>query len=641
MDANPNSPQKKFAFGEYVFVPLSGELFDGHKMLLLRPQVAKLLDLLLTNANSIVSRDEIRNCLWSSKTVVEFEEGISACMRQLRVALNDGTTGTRYIQTISKRGYKFVFPVTVSDSLPAGAQAISTALPGQALSRAPAAKRRNYRWTLSMMAMGLILMVIAVGTIAHFKYGIRFFTHTQTIRKHPVIAVLPFANLSVNPSDTLFGASLASGIIDLLGPVSPAGLSVIGDTSSMHFVNRRKTIKEIGEELGASYVLEGSITQGPRFIHVSARLIRVADQSYVWGSEYDLDIKDQSRGYQQIMVQIAAHIAELLAPDASVSPRDFTLSRAAALDLKLGRYLLARGHVDRAEYYCHMAMIRDPRFAAAYVCFAESLLAPKILSVRQLQAAKALAGKALQLNHNSSAAHRLLASLYLFYQWNPVAAESQIHQALRRDPGNVLAWETQAAYYVAMGHNRAMREALSVARSLDPVLTDISADPPLFLYIGHQYDEAEKYARLSLRLKSDDGVVRHVLILALLGEGKYAQATRQAALEMQYAHAPPGAIKQVQTDGERALVDYFRWYVMTLTTQPSDKFTAVFLADAYMHLGQPNAALGVIATAVHQRAPNILIPFISVWPSLHPLCGKTEFVTMVRQIGQPGCVLNK
>ena len=116
MNISPDTARSKFAFGEFVFDSGSGELHDGGKTVLLRPQVAKLLTLLLEHAGNIVSREDIRNHLWSSHTVVEFEEGISACVRQLRVALNDGATGTRYIQTISRRGYKFIYPVSAFDA---------------------------------------------------------------------------------------------------------------------------------------------------------------------------------------------------------------------------------------------------------------------------------------------------------------------------------------------------------------------------------------------------------------------------------------------------------------------------------------------------------------------------------------------
>jgi len=112
-------------------------------------------------------------------------------------------------------------------------------------------------------------------------------------------------------------------------------------------------------------------------------------------------------------------------------------------------------------------------------------------------------------------------------------------------------------------------------------------------------------------------------------------------LEMQYAHATPAEVALVKAGGQKALVNYFRWYASIWATRPPDKLTAVFLADAYMHLGQPQQALKVLHNTVELHTVSTLIPFISVWPSLHPLCGNTTFVTLTRQLGQPGCLLNK
>ncbi|HVC38212.1 MAG TPA: hypothetical protein VNF46_07415, partial [Gammaproteobacteria bacterium] len=116
---------------------------------------------------------------------------------------------------------------------------------------------------------------------------------------------------------------------------------------------------------------------------------------------------------------------------------------------------------------------------------------------------------------------------------------------------------------------------------------------------------------------------------------------QQAVLEMQYAQATPAEIAQVKTGNQRALVNYFRWYSASLEARPPDKLSGVFLADAYMHLGQPQQALNVLNVTVEQHAVSTLMPFISVWPSLHPLCGNAAFVTLTRQLGQSGCVPNK
>ncbi|MDE1887544.1 MAG: hypothetical protein KGI32_05350, partial [Gammaproteobacteria bacterium] len=296
-----------------------------------------------------------------------------------------------------------------------------------------------------------------------------------------------------------------------------------------------------------------------------------------------------------------------------------------------------QGDNAKAGDYCRQAMTRDPKFAAAYVCTAQSLLALNTLSTRQVNDAGGLVTKALELNPDSSDAHLLQGTLDLFYRWNPTAAAPQIREALRHNPGNAWAWQAQAAYYSAMDRNQDMRQAMSIAQSLDPVSMRISLDSAVLFYIDRQFDMASQYAQTAIGIKPDNELARHLLVLTLLGEGHYTEATQQAALEMQYAGASPADISRVRADRPQALVDYFNWYVTALATQTPDKLTAVFLADAYMHLGRPQQALKTLSDAVRNRDVSTLIPFMSVWPGLHPLCRETAFVLLTRQLGQPGC----
>src|ERR1700749_707117 len=173
------SPQQEpirvqYTFGQYVFDPHSGELNDGQKTVQLRPQVGKLLELLLRKANTTVSREEIKNHLWGAHIVVEFEEGISACVRQLRIALNDGASGTRFIQTISRRGYKFVFPVQMSEdglALERRAQAVQPLPPTQPVTQAPAPPpaapppRGVFPWRFLMALAALVVLAIVLSLV--------------------------------------------------------------------------------------------------------------------------------------------------------------------------------------------------------------------------------------------------------------------------------------------------------------------------------------------------------------------------------------------------------------------------------------------------------------------------------------------
>jgi DNA-binding winged helix-turn-helix (wHTH) protein/TolB-like protein len=634
----------QYTFGQYVFDPHSGELNDGQKTVQLRPQVSKLLELLLRKANTTVSREEIKNHLWGSHIVVEFEEGISACVRQLRIALNDGAAGTRYIQTISRRGYKFVFPVSVSEdgkALERRAQAAAAAVaaPVTAAPTAPAAPApaglgpRQY-------AMILLPLLAAVAVVTWFSLNHqRNSSYVPGAEGAPstVVAVLPFTNLSQSPDNAILGASLSNEVINLLGPIAPERLGVIASTSTAHYLKGGETIKEIGQELGANYVLEGSITQQAQGYHISARLIRVADQSYVWGDEYDLDSNYSGSNYRQLVIRVATQVAGLLAPNATVKPLEFTNNRDAALAFQSGRYFLDQGDSGKAYDDCQKASGLDPTFAAAYACAARALLRQPQMSASELDDARKLVARAASLDGASAESRLLKGQLDMSYDWDLRAAGNAFKESLRLNPGDAWAWQSYAAYLAAMDQNAAMQNAMDTARALDPASTSATDDLALVSYLTSQYPKAETVSRAKAGLAPDDLLAQHVLTLSLLGGGKYADAAQQAATEMRVLKASAADMAKIKS-AKGSLVNYFNWYVAQSPQPPSDRYGAVFLADAYMHLGKPDQAYAVLAAAVKQKGMSTLVPFLSVWPSLKPLCTRSDFLTLTKQLGQVGCL---
>jgi DNA-binding winged helix-turn-helix (wHTH) protein/TolB-like protein len=644
----PQEPTRvQYTFGQYVFDPHSGELNDGQKTVQLRPQVSKLLELLLRHANVTVSREEIKNHLWGAHIVVEFEEGISACVRQLRIALNDGAAGTRYIQTISRRGYKFVYPVSVSEdgkALERRAQAAATAAaPVTATASSPtvppAAVPPRLRPAFYMATV--LALVVAVVVLAWLSFGRqRNSGYVPGAEGSPstVVAVLPLTNLSPSPDNGVLGASISNEVINLLGPIAPERLGVIASTSTAHYLKGGETIKQIGQELGANYVLEGSINQQAKAFHISARLIRVADQSYVWGDEYDLDADYSGSAYRQLVIHIATQVAGLLAPNATVKPLAFTNNRDAALAFQSGRYFLTQGQPDRAYTDCQKAIGLDPGFAAAYTCAARALLRQPEMAPADLDKTRALVAKAASLDGGSAESQLLKGQLDMYYDWNLDAAGREFKESLRLNPGDAWAWQSYASYLAAMSQNGAMQNAMDTARALDPASTSATDDLALVSYLTAQYAKAESTARADAGLAPHDALAQHLLTLSLLGGGKYADAAGQAAAEMQALKASPAEVNKVKAAGHGALVGYFNWYVSQASRAPTDRYRAVFLADAYMHLGQSEQAYTVLAQAVQQKSISTLVPFLSVWPSLKPLCTRPDFLSLTKQLGQVGCL---
>jgi len=645
---SPQEPTRvQYTFGQYVFDPHSGELNDGQKTVQLRPQVAKLLELLLRKANTTVSREDIKNHLWGSHIVVEFEEGISACVRQLRIALNDGAAGTRYIQTISRRGYKFVFPVIASEdgkALERRAQAalpLPPTVPVSQVTAAPAAPAAaGGRLRPRHYAMMLLPLAAALGLIAWLS-----FSHSRSSSYVPgsegtpatTVAVLPFTNLSESPDNAILGASLSNEIINLLGPIAPERLGVIASTSTAHYLKGDETIKEIGQELGAGYVLEGSIAQQAQGYHISARLIRAADQSYVWGDEYDLDAHYSGGAYRQLVIRIATQVAALLAPNATVRPLEFTNNRDAALAFQSGRYFIDQGDNDKAYADCQKAIGLDPAFAAAYACAGRALLRSTDVTAPKLEDARKLVAHAASLDSASAESHLLTGQLDMYYDWDLKSAGNAFKESLRLNPGDAWAWQSYAEYLAAMDQNGGIQSAMDTARALDPASTGATDDLALVSYLTAQYAKAESGARTNAGLAPQDLLAQHLLTLSLLGGGKYAEAVQQAEAEMRVLKASAADVAKVKA-GKGSLVNYFNWYVSQPQSTPTGRYAAVFLADAYMHLGEPDQAYAVLAQTVQRKDISTLVPFLSVWPSLKPLCTRPDFLTLTKQLGQVGCL---
>ncbi|HET7922355.1 MAG TPA: winged helix-turn-helix domain-containing protein, partial [Gammaproteobacteria bacterium] len=231
MDPIRTGSDHRYAFGAFVFNPASGELREGAKTTQLRPQVAKLLELLLGNPDNVVTREEIRHTLWDEKVVVEFEEGISACVRQLRVALNDGVAGVRYVQTIARRGYKFVAPVQILPPHGQVADSTTQPRPTEPFSHGEPSEIRHVSHGRLALAVGLIAILLGA-VVGGYFYMLKSPVPPPTADgQRAVIAVLPFDNLSPNAHNALLGASVSNDLIDLLGPIAPKRLGVIAYTS--------------------------------------------------------------------------------------------------------------------------------------------------------------------------------------------------------------------------------------------------------------------------------------------------------------------------------------------------------------------------------------------------------------------------
>ncbi len=403
-------------FGAFELDAVNGELRKAGVSLKIHPQPLRVLLLLSQHAGQIVTREEIQFCLWGDNTFVDFERGINFCVNQIRATLGDDAEKPRYVETLARRGYRFIAPVT-KDPAPDSA-ALEDGIPELQTDRAPRetgavphsrmltpTKKRNY----FLAAFGLLVVIAAV-------VGWRW--HAQRIVT-PIrsLAVLPLANLSGNPSQDYFADGMTEALITELGKVR--ALRVISRQSTTQYKGTKKSVPEIARELNVDAVVEGSLLSDGDRIRVSVQLIQAAPERHLWAESYDRQRRDVLALDGEVARTVARQIKITVTPEEETrlaGPR--TVNPAASEAYFRGRYFLDRrtkADIDEGLAAMQQAIELDPSFAPAYAGLSEAYLALGLYEparrAERVAKAEAASRKALELDDSLSAAHYTLAAL--------------------------------------------------------------------------------------------------------------------------------------------------------------------------------------------------------------------------------------
>jgi DNA-binding winged helix-turn-helix (wHTH) protein/TolB-like protein len=265
-------------FGHFALDAESGTLTRNGVPVRLPPQPARVLALLVARAGEIVSRDELRQQIWGSETFVDFERGLNFCIAQIRAALGDSADSPRFIETLPKRGYRFIAPVTPAAE-PAVPVRVDTPQPARALSRR------------GLTVAALLLLVIAASIAG------------LAMRSHPDprirIAVVPFDNETGDTEyDRIAGGVADATVARLATPERLQNVAVIGNAAVLRRPRAFRDLEAIGQELGAHFVVLAQVKSDDTRVRLVAHLIRVSDQAHVWAHTYDresfgLDAQDE------------------------------------------------------------------------------------------------------------------------------------------------------------------------------------------------------------------------------------------------------------------------------------------------------------------------------------------------------------
>ncbi len=504
-----------FRFGLFEVDSRTGELRKQGRRIKLRGRPFDILVLLLGRGGDVISRDELRQHLWQADTFVDFDHGLNSAINRLREALGDSAENPRFIETLPKRGYRFIAPIEVPVALagPAPPDVAPVLEPSSPVAAAATPARRRVSAPsriVLLLATGALTMAI-VAAAQYLKIGTR---PPSGASSRMTLAVLPFQNLSNDAEQEFFSDGFTEEMIAELGALDPDHLGVIARTTTMLYKGARKDVGQIKRDLGVDYVLEGSIRRAGTRMRITAQLVQTTDMTHLWAESYDRDVSDVLAIQSEVAMKIARSLTLALKRphvDASQASSAFP-AYELCLRGKFFRGQATEEGARKAIEYFQKAIALDPSYAPAHSGLADSyrLLGAPGWEVEQpaelLRKAKAGAERALQLDPQSSEAHAVLSMVKLDYEWDLPGSEREVLEALRLNPSSVQAHQYYSSTLTTMGRlEDAVREAHR-AMELDPLSATAGASLAIrYWYIG-RIDEAIAEFNKTLEANPEFGV---------------------------------------------------------------------------------------------------------------------------------------
>jgi TolB-like protein/Tfp pilus assembly protein PilF len=582
MEERPRQPAV-IRFNQFALDLGTLQLRSSGAITKLQPQPAKVLALLAANPGTLITREQIRQHVWGEETFVDFEQGLNSCIRQIRDVLGDDSQSPRFIETLPRRGYRFLVPFEAEASI-------------------------------SPPAAPVLLR----------------------------IGVMPFAQLAA-AAENYLGEGLTEEVMRQLSRLAPGRIRVIARATMAHCRRESMSLNQLQQEVGLDYLLEGTIRHSPDRIRIAVELTDVKDQTLVWADAYERRLTDLFSLQSEVAGRVARSLAVELLPHVAVcarKPANYSPAHEAYLK---GRYFFHRMTADSvlaASRYLAEAIAIDPDYAPAYAgladCYAQmgSIRVALLTSAEALGKAKPMAIRALELDDTLPEAHNALALIKCWYELDWNGAGEAFRHALALDPDNVTHAPWYSVYLIAIGEPERALAEIYRAREIDPL------SPIINTYVGcihkdaGQYDLAIRQLRETIPL--DPSYYRPYFFLghALVGLGQHAEAL--SALNEARARAPQN-LEVIAYIGwaQAKMGDHSaaRATLHQLIETAGAKFdTSLFAGIIHTALGDDDVAFDCIERAIERRfSPIYLLRF----GPFHTLHRDPRYQSCLRRIGLP------
>jgi TolB-like protein/DNA-binding winged helix-turn-helix (wHTH) protein/Tfp pilus assembly protein PilF len=587
--ALPTQPPPVIRFGAFELDAANGELRKGGVSLKIHSQPLRVLLLLAERSGRAVTREEIQRCLWGNNTFVDFERGINFCVNQIRTALGDDAEKPRYVETLPRRGYRFIAPVKIDINS-------------------------------------------AAYTDDEYIFG------RPTGHGFRSLGVLPFENLSGDSKQDYFADGMTEALITELGKIS--ALRVISRQSMLQYKGTKKTVPQIASELKVDAVVEGSVLRVGNRVRVSVQLIEAQPERHLWADSYDRQMRDVLAMHGEVARTVAKEIKVTLTPEEEIRLAGARAINPAANEAYFrGRYFLNRRtkeNLDRALADFQQAIELDPTFAPAYASLSEVYFSLVMYdfahSTELLAKSQAASLKALELDDSLSAAHYTLAMNRLATSWDWSEAEVEARRAIEVNPSNASAHWWYSDLLIFQGRMTEAEAEIQRARELNPFSVEIYVGATARLYYERRYDEfiercqgwVERDPSLEWNYHQGLGAAyvqmgRHEQAIAELREAlKISPMQDHTATELANALAMAGKREEALKVLDR--VEYVPWKTMGA-------------ALVHTGLGERNEAFRALERAIELRAPYVIL--LKVDPRFDSLRRDPRFPNLLRRMNLP------
>ncbi len=609
-------------FEDYHADLQTGELRKNGMKIRLSGQPFQILALLLEKPGELITREEIRAKLWPDEVFVDFDHSLNAAVNKLREALCDSTNDVHFIETLPKRGYRFIGPITV----------VNNGVPAPPTASAPGAQRSG-KMRVALLAAGLVTVLL----IAWFAIHRTTRASSGESQGRLVIAVVPLENLSGNPGQDFFVNGLTEEVITQLGQLNPERLSVVRIRSFTTVRQTKSGMVGLGPQSGLQYLLEGSVRRQDAQARISVRLLRTADETTIWTESFDRNVGDVLSLQSEIARRIGRELQIRVLDRAGRRPVD----PAVVESYFKGRFELARHTIpvpDAARAYFQQAITLDPSYAPAYaglVDFYRSRAVGEDAGAQAWQLAEQYASQALSLDSESAETHAAIAQIKLMHDWDWHAAREHALRALQLNPSSPEAHSVYARYLRIAGNIGEALNQRKQALALDPYRADLKEQLTLERYFARDYQNIVTSARQALASDPNDQSAHDDLCINLgqlgLFDESVAECSKFLALNGHSDWAPE-YVREYRKHGYKAAsLLVARKRVNEILKQPQPDLWG--LANAYVLADRREETMRTLFQGLKIHEPGLLQ--IRVDPDFDSIRDDPRYVELVRQIGFP------